>query len=163
MSPDNLNAVPNQVIAQLSSANGSFSNPIEMGRMTTSTSGSITVNIPSGIYAGEHYRIRLVTTNYPMISNDNGQDLVITGYTSINEQCAEGIRVFPNPSDGVLYLECDSEISQVSLFTLDGKMVISKLAQSKTAELDTSYIAPGLYYVCCNSRDNKLVQKVLIE
>ena len=163
MSPDNLNAIPNQVIAQLSSANGSFSNPIEMGRITASTSGSITVNIPSGIFEGEHYRIRLVTTNYPMISNDNGQDLSITGYTSTNEQCAESIRVFPNPNDGVLYLQSDSEISHISLFTLDGKMVISKHANSKTEELDTGHIAPGLYYVCCNSRDNRLVQKVLVE
>ena len=98
MSPDNINKGPNQVIAQLSTANGSFSEPIEMGRITTNTSGSITVTIPSGIYTGDHYRIRLVTTNYPMISEDNGSDLSIFLNTELAEVTDEeevlGVEVF---------------------------------------------------------------------
>ena len=82
MSPDNLQAPANQVIAQLSNATGSFSSPIELGRMTTNTSGNITVDIPSGIFEGTGYRIRLVTTNYPMVSEDNGMNLTITASTT---------------------------------------------------------------------------------
>ncbi len=85
MSPDNLDKEPNQVIAQLSAANGSFSSPTELGRITTNTSGSLTVNIPQGIFTGEHYRIRLVTTNYPMISEDNGFDISIDSPTGLAE------------------------------------------------------------------------------
>lgn len=79
MSPENLNQPNNQVIAQLSQANGSFSNPTELGRISTNSSGSLNVIIPAGIFEGTHYRIRMVTTNYPMISNDNGTDLSIFG------------------------------------------------------------------------------------
>ena len=82
MSPDNLQALANQMIAQLSNATGSFSNPIELGRTTTNTSGSLTVSIPTGIFEGTGYRIRLVTTNYPMVSEDNGMDLTITATTT---------------------------------------------------------------------------------
>lgn len=89
MSPENLNREPNQVIAQLSSANGSFSNPIELGRVTTNSSGSLNVTIPSGIYAGEHYRIRLVTTNYPMVSEDNGFDITISSNDAVAENNLE--------------------------------------------------------------------------
>lgn len=99
MSPENLGAASNQVIAQLSSANGSFNNPIEMGRMTTNTSGSINVNIPTGIYEGSNYRIRLVTTNYPMISEDNGMNLSITSPTTEiaennSDEAILGVEVF---------------------------------------------------------------------
>ena len=69
MSPDNLNASANQVIAQLSDANGNFNSPTELGRMTTNTSGNITAQIPN-VSAGNNYRVRVVSTNYPMIGTN---------------------------------------------------------------------------------------------
>lgn len=98
MSPENLNLGANQVIAQLSAANGSFSTPTELGRVTTNTSGSLTVTIPQGIFSGEHYRIRLVTTNYPMVSEDNGFDISISSNNVIAENQIEedpfGVEIF---------------------------------------------------------------------
>ncbi|MDD4848967.1 MAG: T9SS type A sorting domain-containing protein [Bacteroidales bacterium] len=78
MSPDNLNAPANEVIAQLSDATGNFDNPIILGSLTTNESGVINGTIPAGTPVGNGYRVRIVTTNYPMISADNGIDLSIT-------------------------------------------------------------------------------------
>ena len=75
MSPDNLNATANVVIAQLSNANGSFSNPTELGRVTTNTSGSISAQIPA--VASGNYQIRVISTNYPMVGG-NSQQVTIT-------------------------------------------------------------------------------------
>ncbi len=69
MSVYNLNAAANEVIAQLSDADGSFANPIELGRVTTSVSGTINGVIPAGLAEGT-YKIRVVSTNYPMESNE---------------------------------------------------------------------------------------------
>ena len=69
MSPENLNASANQVIAQLSDASGSFNNPSELGRVTTNSSGSITAQIPN-VSAGNGYRIRVISTNYPMVGGN---------------------------------------------------------------------------------------------
>jgi hypothetical protein len=90
MSPDNLNASANVVIAQLSDANGSFSNPTELGRVTTNTSGNITAQIPN--VANGLYQIRVISTNYPMIGQ-NAQQVTITvpSYT---------IAVNANPTEG---------------------------------------------------------------
>ena len=75
MSPENLNAAANVVIAQMSDANGSFNNPTELGRVTTNTSGSITAQIPA--VANGNYQIRVISTNYPMIGG-NSQLVTIT-------------------------------------------------------------------------------------
>ncbi len=80
MSVYNLNAAANEVIAQLSDANGSFANPTELGRMTTDVSGTINGVIPAGLPEGTGYRVRVVSTNYPMISEDNGTDIIIRNY-----------------------------------------------------------------------------------
>ena len=69
MSPDNLNKAANEVIAQLSDANGNFAPPTELGRVTTNNSGSITAQIPN-VPSGSGYRIRLVSTNYPMVGGN---------------------------------------------------------------------------------------------
>ena len=91
MSPENLNASPNEVIAQLSDASGNFSNPTELGRITTNGSGTILVRIPD-VTASEHYRIRVVSTNYPMVGQ-NIQEVTISGPTY-------NVTVTANPSDG---------------------------------------------------------------
>jgi len=69
MSPENLNGSANQVIAQLSDASGNFSTPTELGRVTTNTSGSISATIPN-VAVGSGYRIRVISTNYPLIGGN---------------------------------------------------------------------------------------------
>ena len=78
MSPDNFNASANVVIAEMSNASGSFSNPTELGRVTTNTSGSITAQIPA--VANGNYQIRVRSTNYPMIGQ-NIQQVTIANPT----------------------------------------------------------------------------------
>lgn len=90
MSPDNLNATANEVIAQLSNSSGSFSNPTELGRVTTNTSGSITAQIPS-VNDGS-YQIRVISTNYPMVGQ-NIQSVSISSPTYT-------INVSANPNEG---------------------------------------------------------------
>ena len=93
MSPEKLNASANQVIAQLSNANGSFSNPTELGRVTTNTNGSITAQIPN-VADGQNYQIRVISTNYPMI----GQNIQTV---SINTPIQTyTITVSANPNEG---------------------------------------------------------------
>ena len=70
MSTYNLNKAANEVIAQLSDANGSFANPIELGRITTDVSGTISGVIPADLAASTGYKVRVVSTNYPMTSNE---------------------------------------------------------------------------------------------
>lgn len=77
MSPNNLHAPKNVVTAQLSDKNGNFEKPIVLGSLTTDNSGTIECTIPDNIAAGTNYRIRLTTTNYPMISKDNGHNISI--------------------------------------------------------------------------------------
>lgn len=77
MSPDNLNLEPNVVIAQLSDADGSFDNPLEIGRVTADISGIIQCHVPASVENGTGYRVRVVTTNYYMVSDDNGDDITV--------------------------------------------------------------------------------------
>ena len=162
-SAENLNAAPNQVIAQLSSPTGSFSNPIDLGRMTTNTSGSMTVSIPQGILAGTGYRIRLVTTNYPLVSEDNGFDIIIGSGVEVAESTSDRVSIYPNPANQSFRLVSKEHLSDVALYNMKGELVLSFPEMVSEQEVSVNGITSGVYVVRCQC-DRKLVsQKLLIE
>lgn len=65
----------NRVIAEISDENGSFDRPTKIGELITDESGSITASLPPTLPVGTKYRIRVRSTNYPRISEDNGKDI----------------------------------------------------------------------------------------
>jgi hypothetical protein len=67
----------NTFTAQLSDATGNFTTPITIGSVTSTTSGSISCTIPSGITAGSGYRVRVISSDKHLVSADNGKNILI--------------------------------------------------------------------------------------
>jgi hypothetical protein len=74
----------NVITAQLSDAGGSFAAPVSIGAVSTTAaaSGTLGVAIPASTPAGAGYRIRLVSSNPAIVSNDNGSGLTITNLST---------------------------------------------------------------------------------
>ncbi|HEX8504661.1 MAG TPA: hypothetical protein VF630_04770, partial [Hymenobacter sp.] len=71
--------VGNVVTAQLSDATGGFANPTAIGSFPASGmgSGALSVTVPATTPPGIGYRVRLVSSNPVVISNDNGSNLAV--------------------------------------------------------------------------------------
>ena len=162
MSAENLNKEANQVIAQLSQSNGSFSTPIELGRVTTDVSGSITVSIPMDIYQGEHYRIRLVTTNYPMVSEDNGFDISIQSVMQVAES-GEELKIYPVPAKQFVHFSSEKTINGIEIFNASGNLVLYYHESSSDVELPVDSMAPGVYFARCRFDQDELIRKILVD
>jgi hypothetical protein len=67
---------PNNFIAQLSDTSGDFTNPIDIGSLSSTISGIINASLPSNILSGNNYRIRIISTS-PQ-SGDNDSCSIIT-------------------------------------------------------------------------------------
>jgi uncharacterized delta-60 repeat protein len=68
--------------AQLSDASGSFTNPVTVGFITSTSSGTINANLSQGLATGNAYRIRVVSDNPAVIGTDNGTDILINAIPS---------------------------------------------------------------------------------
>lgn len=119
MSPSNLGVDPNVVTLQLSDAIGSFENPTILTSVTTDYSGTLTAAIPADCPLGTGYRVRVVTTNYPMVSQPNSDDIEIfePGATNISSSKLNEFAVVVGASseqtlkiEGV-YLNTDIKVS----------------------------------------------------
>lgn len=62
---------------QLSDSSGSFTNPVTIGTRNTDSADTVVCVIPPNQIAGEHYRIRIVSTGPVRTSVNNGIDITI--------------------------------------------------------------------------------------
>lgn len=71
MSASNLNAGPNMVYLELSDENGSFDSARRIAELKTDHSGEFEIKLPQDLVVSDNYKLRVVTTNYPMISTES--------------------------------------------------------------------------------------------
>ena len=69
----------NVFTAQLSDITGDFTNAVDIGSLTSTTSGTINAVIPLGTPLGTGYRIRVISSSPDFIGTDNGFDINIGG------------------------------------------------------------------------------------
>ncbi len=65
----------NVFTAQLSSSSGSFASPVNIGSVSSLTSGTISIVMPLSTAFGTGYRIRVVGSNPVSIGSDNGSNI----------------------------------------------------------------------------------------
>ena len=63
--------------AQLSDAAGSFSSPVDIGSVSSTTAGTISALIPATTAGGSGYRIRVISSDPVITGTDNGTNLTI--------------------------------------------------------------------------------------
>lgn len=163
MSPSNLSAEPNVVIAQLSDKYGSFANPVTIGTLTTDVSGTINAVIPYSTPSGSKYRIRVVSTNYPLVSEDNGSNIIIVPEEGIDEH-DDLLKLYPTVSDDFVRIEADDVVKCVMLFSADGRLVrkIDYNGSEKSIVLHIGDLHSGHYSVLVNTEHN-LYKSALIK
>ena len=100
----------NQFIAQLSDANGSFSNPVVIGSVNSSgnnPSGTINASIPANTPPGTGYRIRVMATNPTVTGAANTADITLSNldFTLARFQYGSGRHIScPEAADGSITL-----------------------------------------------------------
>lgn len=70
-----------------------------------------------------------------------------------------GIRVYPNPTDGVLHIESDEPVTSLTLNDMAGHLV-SK-AECKCETLDLSSVNTGMYLLTVNTQNSQKTSKII--
>jgi hypothetical protein len=91
----------NVFTAQLSDAAGSFSSPTNIGTITETASGTISATIPGGTISGNNYRIRVVSSDPPMLGSQSPNPIVIIANPSVPIISATGTTTFCQNSGSV--------------------------------------------------------------
>ena len=154
MSPYNLNADANVVRLELSDAEGSFDNPTVLDEVTTDESGEFTATLPAEMTVGDGYKLRVVTTNYPMISEAIGIEIYEPDTTSpvVGEVAAQAadnndnncIFTIPNIETLVRAVSSDNVTAQADLIIEQNPVAGTTITENTTVNVRVSDAAGNI-------------------
>ena len=153
----------NVFTAQLSSATGSFNNPVSLGSVQAGVPNFVT--IPAGSVAGTGYRIRVVSSNPALTSNASIPFRVNACASRLSAEEAQLV-VAPNPVSGreIRVRVSGMDHPAFSLTSGSGRAV-GVTVNAETAEfvlVPRQALAPGLYVVWASEGALRLSQRVLV-
>ena len=81
----------------------------------------------------------------------------------IEEYKKKTIKVFPNPASDFITVYANEKISEISLFTLTGQMVLNQKQEDETYQINVSVLQQGTYFLQVKTEKNELIStKVVI-
>ena len=84
---------------------------------------------------------------------------VITGVDELNLESSAIMKVYPNPVSDVVYIQNAPETDfTVSIYRMNGMLVLTTKLSSGSKSIDVSYLSSGLYLLNVNSRTFKFVK-----
>lgn len=85
-----------------------------------------------------------------------------TGTNSLTENTISA-KVYPNPANNVLNIEAKSEISSVSILTMDGKVVSTQEANGMTSVVNVAELTEGVYFYEIVAVDGSVLRKTFVK
>jgi hypothetical protein len=133
----------------LTTKDGVITRPITTLKRFTFSNNSLLVNYLSGPV--ETYSL------------DNVSKLtfksVVTGVDNLSLTGAGVMKVYPNPVSNVVYIQNAPETDfTLSIYRMNGVLVLTTKLSSGTKSIDVSYLSSGLYLLNVNSRTFKFVK-----
>lgn len=131
-----------------------FTNPDVSGSSTN------TLTISGGIPADfDNLKVRVVLNNFCGSIISNEATLSVTLSKNIFENF--NFTYYPNPTNGILNLEYDKEISEIEVTNILGQKLISKYPKMNKIQVDLSELSNQTYFVKVSSGSNSKIIQIL--
>jgi endo-1,4-beta-xylanase len=86
------------------------------------------------------------------LGKDLDRDLVVDFTSASNDENITGISVFPNPTDGILYINNDKQTKlDINVMSIDGSLIKTIQSSDKLIHFDTSDIRQSMIILSINS------------
>ncbi|MEO8760250.1 MAG: PHB depolymerase family esterase [Bacteroidia bacterium] len=82
--------------------------------------------------------------------------------TGINANTENGIKIYPNPSNGILNINSQKNIKTIKVLNLLGEVVYSKETNDKENSINLKHLPTGIYFIFIQDEDNSFISKKII-
>jgi len=83
-----------------------------------------------------------------------------TAIASIQEP---SIKVYPNPTTDLLFVETQTPLKQIELYNILGNLIYKEIEPSQDNILDMSNLVSGIYYLTLESDNEVIAKKIVVE
>lgn len=81
-----------------------------------------------------------------------------SGVLDIAENSLEKVKLYPNPTEDILFIEAINKIEKIEIYSILGQKVYSKLATSRNEDIDISSLKTGSYFLKLRTENNQSSQ-----
>lgn len=95
-----------------------------------------------------------------------GGDLVelpLNDDTNVADMDQVGMKVYPNPSNGVFNIQANERITEVKVMDLLGQMVYNAPVNGQQHIIQMDNVRSGIYFVQINTQSGKIIEKIQVK
>lgn len=82
--------------------------------------------------------------------------------TDISGNMTEGLRVYPNPATDQVWIESETAVKSVQIYTITGaRLTTETRVENDQVSVDLSALIPGVYMIAVETEDEMIYKKVL--
>lgn len=143
----------NVFTAQLSDANGSFTNAVNIGTLQSGNPGTINATIPSTTPSGTGYRIRVISSVPVVYGANNGVDLVIDQFSNSVAPTTTQSILFNSNGTAITVTASQNASHQWKYSNTSGSGYVAFSPPQTGSTYTPNFAIPGTYYVVCVSKN----------
>ncbi len=130
---------------------------VDSENINGSTTSELTINLVSNNEAGSYDCI--VTGDCETITSENALLSIIL---NINENENNNILIYPNPTNGIIYInENNNKIKSLYITDILGKTIIEKTEVSKNQTINLSNFENGIYFIKIKTNNSELSKMII--
>jgi hypothetical protein len=133
-----------------------YRNDVKINTTPISTTNTNDVISNWGTY---NYNVAAV---YDEGESANSNTFTVEYYIGVDELEALELSIYPNPASDKLYINSGDKIREIEVYTLEGRLVISKQISAFEFRLDVGSLRNGLYFIQIVTEEGRAASKLLI-
>jgi hypothetical protein len=91
-------------------------------------------------------------------------DVTVNAYVGIADLSANGISIYPNPTNGIVKLEfANNNIQKLTILDVTGKQILEKTEVQQNEQIDVSSFNSGIYVISIQTDNEIFTRKIIKE
>jgi len=97
--------------------------------------------------------------NFPVLTNEAETVFQTLSVGATEPQFA--VKIYPNPTENVLYLKAENTIKSIQLFDVQGRVIMTRILDEKESRVDISRFPGAIYFLKITTDKGTSIQKVI--
>jgi PKD repeat protein len=103
-----------------------------------------------------------VTDNNGLSQTETKQAFIQVGGNSIDESGEQQLKIYPQPAGSSLTIESKTDIIQLTISDLNGRVMLQQSLQTKNITLETGFLKQGIYLLMLQMEEGIVVRKITV-
>ena len=75
---------------------------------------------------------------------------------------ADGLKIFPNPSNGMVYFKNNHDILTVDILDVSGRKMDTKVIDQINSSIDMSHYSKGIYFLSIKTKGSTIIKRIVL-